>query len=106
MNKTEFVNALAAKRNVTKKQAAELANDVIGIIEDAVASGEGFSINGSFALKTVYKPEQTKWNEMLQKDIIVPAKTVAKLTVGKPLKERINLLTAKHKETVTDVVPF
>lgn len=106
MNKAEFVNALAAKRNVTKKQAAELANDVIGIIEDAVASGEGFSINGSFALKTVYKPEQTKWNEMLQKDITVPAKTTVKLSVGKPLKERVNLLTAKHKETATDVVPF
>ena len=101
MNKAEFVSAIAEKRGISKKQATEIANDVIGIIEDAVATGhgkeKGFALTGSFALKTVYKPAKTKWNEMLQKDIYVPAKTAVKLTVGKPLKERVKLLTAKHE---------
>ena len=112
MNKAEFISALAEKRGIPKTQAASLAADVLGIIEDAVASGEGFAITGSFALKTVFKPAKTQWNEMLQKDITVPAKTVVKLTVGKPLKERVKLLTAKcekeqaDKETPDDEKPF
>lgn len=110
MNKAEFVSAIAEKRGISKKQATEIANDVIGIIEDAVATGhgkeKGFALTGSFALKTVYKPAKTKWNEMLQKDIYVPAKTVVKLTVGKPLKERVQALTTQNSENSSDVKPF
>ena len=110
MNKSEFVSALAEKRGISKKDATVLANDVLGIIEDAVASGEGFAITGSFAIKTTYKPAKTQWNEMLQKDINIPAKTVVKLTVGKPLKERVKLLTPKYEaenaEKNEEVKPF
>lgn len=95
MNKAEFISAIAEKRGITKKEATAVANDVLGIIEDAVASGEGFAITGSFAIKTAFKPAKTQWNEMLQKNITIPAKTVVKLTVGKPLKERAKLLTPK-----------
>lgn len=105
MNKQNFVDAIAEKRGISKKEAKGIADDVLNIIEDAVASGEGFAITGSFAIKTVYKPAKTQWNEMLQKDINIPAKTVVKLTVGKPLKERVKLLTAECKKD-TDVQPF
>lgn len=107
MNKQNFVDAIAQKRGITKKEAKSIADDVLSIIEDAVATSDGkengFAITGSFALKTVYKPAKTKWSEMLQKDINVPAKTVVKLTVGKPLKERVQALTAQNS---SDVKPF
>lgn len=106
MNKQNFVDAIAAKRGISKKEAKSIADDVLNIIEDAVASGEGFTITGSFAIKTAYKPAKTQWNEMLQKDINIPAKTVVKLTVGKPLKERVKLLTAEYEKKNSADKPF
>ncbi len=98
MNKQNFIEAIAAKRGISKKEAKEIAEDVLGIIEDAVASGEGFAITGSFALKTVYKPAKKHWVEMIQQEVTTPAKTVVKLSIGKPLKERVNQLTAQHED--------
>lgn len=109
MNKQEFIEAIAERRGITKKEATTIASDVLEIITDAIASGKGFAITGCFAIKTEYKPAKTQWNEMLQKDINVPAKTVAKFTVGKPLKERLKALTIEFENCEvdkTDVKPF
>lgn len=97
MKKQEFINAIAEKRGISKKAATEIANDVLGIIEDAVASGEGFNITGSFAIKTQYKEAKTKWNEMLQREVTSAAKTVIKFSAGSRMKERVAELTAKYE---------
>ena len=53
MNKADLINALAAKNEISKKDAEKAVNAVLGLIEEALKNGEKVQIMGfgSFEVK-------------------------------------------------------
>lgn len=61
MNKADLINALAAKNEISKKDAEKAVNAVLGLIEEALKNGEKVQIMGfgSFEVKSA-PPEPVK----------------------------------------------
>jgi len=73
MNKTELVNAIAAKEGIEKKCAEKAVNAVVAAISDALAAGEKVQLIGfgtfevrARAAKEARNPEQAKQSRLQQ----------------------------------------
>ncbi|MCR5077385.1 MAG: HU family DNA-binding protein [Prevotella sp.] len=74
MNKTELAAAVAARAEISKKDAAQLINFVFGAISDTVCEkGEEVAIPdfGKFSLKAV--PERKGRNPQTGEELTIPA---------------------------------
>jgi len=90
MNKTELVNAIAAKSGLSKKNSEAALNALISSVEDALVAGEkvvlvGF---GTFEVKT--RAERKGRNPQTKQEIIIPASKAPVFKAGKGLKDKVN----------------
>lgn len=86
MNKTELIEALATKTNISKKAAKENVEALIEVISETLAKKEEVALTGFLILKTVAKAATTARIPGTDKIVDVPAKTVVKAVIGKNLK--------------------
>jgi len=89
MREKEFVDKLAAKRDISKKEAESIVED-FGIIlsEGLLAVGQVvFNDLGKFVLQA--KPAREARNPMTGETVKVPAKTVAKWQPNKKFKDEV-----------------
>ena len=90
MNKSDLINALREKENLTEKNASEVVNLVFDGFINALKKGDRVEIRG-FASFTVRKyGSYTGRNPRTGKQVKVEAKRFPFLKVGKELKERVN----------------
>ena len=90
MNKSELAKAIAAKADLTQKQASVVLDSMIDIIQDTVASGEKLTLIG-FGTFEAKKYAATKArNPRTGETVAVPAKTVPAFKPGKSFKEKVN----------------
>jgi len=89
MNKSELIEALAAKRGLSLKKAEEIVNTIFDSMAHALKSGERIEIRGlgSFVVND-YKA-YTGRNPKTGESIKVNPKKLPFFKVGKELKERI-----------------
>jgi integration host factor subunit beta len=89
MNKSEMIEALAAKKGISLKKAEEIINTIFGSMTDAMLSGDRIEIRGfgSFVVND-YKA-YTGRNPKTGDSIAVKPKRLPFFKVGKELKERI-----------------
>jgi integration host factor subunit beta len=89
MNKSELIEALAAKRGLSLKKAEEIVNTIFDSMALALKSGERIEIRGlgSFVVND-YKA-YTGRNPKTGESIKVNPKKLPFFKVGKELKERI-----------------
>jgi integration host factor subunit beta len=89
MNKSELIEQLALKKEVSVKRAEEIVNLVFSSMTDALAEGDRIEIRGlgSFVVKDygTYTGRNPKTGEPIQ----VEPKKLPFFKVGKELKERI-----------------
>lgn len=87
MNKIEFVKAVAARANVTEKEAAVVTNAVLNEIMEAVAKGETVTFVGfgSFGTKTI--PART--GEFRGKKYVTKAHPAPAFHAGKAFKDKV-----------------
>jgi DNA-binding protein HU-beta len=90
MNKTELVNAIAAKSGLSKKNSEAALNALISSVEDALVAGEkvvlvGF---GTFEVKT--RAERKGRNPQTKEEIIIPSSKAPVFKAGKGLKDKVN----------------
>ncbi|GFE60995.1 HU family DNA-binding protein [Geobacter sp. AOG2] len=89
MNKSELIEQLAIKKDISNKRAEEIVNLIFNSMTDAMVEGERIEIRGlgSFVIKDygTYTGRNPKTGEQ----ITVSPKKLPFFKVGKELKERV-----------------
>ncbi len=90
MTKSELIDAIAARADLTKARAEMVVNCVFDTMTNALRDGEGIEIRGfgSFTVRP-YKPYAGR-NPRTGNPVPVPAKRLPFFKVGKELKELVN----------------
>jgi integration host factor subunit beta len=90
MTKSELIDAMAARANLTKARAELVVNCVFDAMTEALEKGEGIEIRGfgSFTVRP-YKAYSGR-NPRTGEPVPVPAKRLPFFKVGKELKELVN----------------
>ncbi len=90
MTKSELIEAIAARGELTKARAELVVNCVFEAMTEALQKGEGIEIRGygSFTVRP-YKPYAGR-NPRTGQPVPVPAKRLPFFKVGKELKELVN----------------
>ena len=82
MNKSELIEAVAAKAQVSKAEAAKIIDAALEAAVEAVKKGEGVQIVGYASIKVVNKAARTVKNPATGAIINVPARKVVKIKSG------------------------
>lgn len=89
MNKTELVNAIAEKAQLTKVQAKAALEASMEAIAEELAKGEKVALVGFGTYSVVEKGERTGINPATKAKITIPAKKVIKFKAGAELAEKV-----------------
>jgi len=89
MNKTELVAAVAAKAELSKKDAEAAVNAVFDSVKDALAEGDKVSLIGfgTFSVKT--RAARTGLNPRTKETIEIPESRVPAFKAGSALKDAV-----------------
>ena len=90
MNKAEFIDAVAAKAGLSKKDAKGAVDAVLETITESLFKKESVSFIGFGTFTTADRAARTAKVPGTDKTVDVPATTVAKFKVGKALKEAVS----------------
>ena len=90
MNKTELIDAVAKKGELTKKDAEKAVNAVLDAVTDALAAGEKIQIVnfGTFEVKT--RAARTGRNPKTGEAMEIAASKTPAFSAGKALKDAVN----------------
>lgn len=86
MNKTELIAAVAEKTGLTKVEAKNAVEAVMGTIVEALQKGDKLSLVGFGTFSVSERGERKARNIKTGAEIIVPAKKVVKFKAGADLK--------------------
>ena len=89
MNKTELVNAIAEKAQLTKVQAKAALDATMEAIAEELAKGEKVALVGFGTYSVVEKGERTGINPATKAKIVIPAKKVIKFMAGAELAAKV-----------------
>ena len=89
MNKSELIEAIVAKSNLSKKDAEAALNATVEAIKAALKAGEKVQLVGfgTFAVKE--RAARTGFNPATGAKITIPASKVPTFAAGKALKDEI-----------------
>lgn len=90
MNKTELVAAIAAKADLTKKDAEKALAAVISSVSDALASGDKVQLVGFGTFEVRKRDARTGKNPRTGAAIKIAASKVPAFKAGKALKDIVN----------------
>ena len=90
MNKSELIDAIAAKAGITKAQAGDALNTTIEAISGALSKKDSVALVGFGTFSTTHKPARVGRNPSTGKELNIEAKTVAKFKPGKGLSDAVN----------------
>jgi len=89
VTKAEFVDKLAAKSGMTKKDAASVVDAFLEVVSEALAKGEDVQFTG-FGKFYVQKREAREGrNPRTKEKMVIPASAVPKFSAGAALKNKV-----------------
>jgi len=89
MKKAEFIDAVAEKTGLSKKDTTETLNAMLETIESALVAKKSISFIGFGTFSTAERAARTARVPGTDKTVQVPATTAVKFKVGKKLKEAV-----------------
>ena len=90
MNKTQLIEAVAAKTDLTKKQAEAAVNATIASVIEALKAGDKVQLVGFGTFEVKERGERTGRNPKTGETITIAAAKHPAFTAGKALKESVN----------------
>lgn len=90
MNKTELIEVVATKAEMTKKDAAEAINAFTEVVTEQLAKGEQIQILGFGTFVVSERKAREGKNPQTGETIKIDACKVPKFKVGKCLKDMVN----------------
>ena len=89
MNKSEFINAVAAKGELDKKAAEKAVNAVFGAVEDALKAGEKVQLVGFGTFEVKERAEKQGRNPKTGETMTIAASKTPAFKAGKAFKDAI-----------------
>jgi DNA-binding protein HU-beta len=89
MNKGEFIDRLADRTNLTKKEARKLLDTVLGLVQETMLRGEDVKLVGFGKFAVRARKASSRINPQTKRPIQVPAKVVPLFKPGKELKRQV-----------------
>ncbi|MBR6765295.1 MAG: HU family DNA-binding protein [Clostridia bacterium] len=89
MNKADLINALAAKNEISKKDAEKAVNAVLDLIAGALKDGEKVQIMGFGSFEVKERAARTGKNPATGATIEIAASKAVVFKAGKALKDSI-----------------
>ena len=90
MNKTELVAAIAAKTELTKKDAEKAPKAFTDVVAEELKKGEKIQLVGFGTFEVVKRAARTGVNPATGKKIKIKASKAPKFKAGKALKDSVN----------------
>ena len=90
MNKADLINALAAKNEISKKDAEKAVNGVLALIQEALKKDEKVQIMGFGSFEVKKRAARTGKNPATGATIKIKASKAVVFKAGKALKDSIN----------------
>ncbi len=90
MNKSELVAALAAKAEISKKDAEKALNAFVDSISDSLIKGEKVQLIGFGTFEVKNRPARTARNPRTGAEIKIAATKAPAFKAGKALKDKVN----------------
>jgi len=89
MNKSDLINAIAAKSGMSKKDSEKALSAVVGSIEDALKKGDKVQIVGFGTFSVKDRAARMGLNPKTKQEIKIPATKAPAFKAGKDLKEAV-----------------
>lgn len=89
MNRSEFIEQLAKKAGLTKRDATEATKAMLDLITDALADNKSVHLAGFGKFEVRTRKASVRINPQTRQRINIPAKAVPAFRSGKPLKEAV-----------------
>ena len=90
MNKSELVDAIAKKAEITKKDTQAILDAFTEVVTKTLKKGDKVAITGFGSWEVRQRAARTGRNPRTKKAIKIPACKVPKFRPGKTLKEVVN----------------
>ena len=90
MNKTQLIEAVAEKAEISKKDADKAVTAVLETIVDRVADGEDVRIVGFGTFERRERKERTGCDPRTNEKITIPASKVPAFKAGKAFKDAVD----------------
>lgn len=90
MNKTELINAVAEKAELSKKDAEAAVTAMIDAITGALVEGEKVQLVGFGAFEVKARAERVGRNLQTKETITIPASKTPVFKAGKALKDAVS----------------
>ena len=90
MNKSDLIEAVAAKTGDTKKNAEASINALIDVIAESLKDGEKIQVVGFGSFEVRERAERKGRNPQTGKEMKIAAKKAPVFKAGKALKDAVN----------------
>ncbi|HGJ5877928.1 MAG TPA: HU family DNA-binding protein [Arsenophonus nasoniae] len=90
MNKTEVINQIAEKADLTKKDSEKALNALIETVTEALKAGDEVQLVGFGSFQVKQRAAREGRNPQTGKVIQIAASNVPSFKAGKTLKEAVN----------------
>lgn len=98
MNKTELVAAIAAKSELSKKDAEKALKAFTDVVAAELTKGEKIQLVGFGTFEVVDRPAREGRNPKTGATMKIPASKAPKFKAGKALKDSVNAGKGKKKK--------
>jgi len=89
VNRKEFIDGMAEKFGISKKQATNELKHVLEHLTDCVTAGEDVNITGYLKVKIKEVQERMGRNPQTGENVVIPTHNQVRVSVGKKLKEAV-----------------
>ena len=90
MKKLQLIDAVAAKAQITKKEAAAAVNAVLDVVAETLAQGGDVKITGFGGFEVKERAARTGRNPKTGETVEIPASKYVAFSAGSTLKEKVN----------------
>lgn len=89
MNRKEFINGMAEKYEISKKQASIELKHVLDYMVDCVSEGNEVGITGYLKVKVKEVQERMGHNPQTGDQVVIPAHKQVRVSVGNKIKQAV-----------------
>ena len=90
MNKTELVDAIAAKTELSKKDAEKALKAFVDVVTEELKKGEKIQLVGFGTFEVAERAARTGRNPRTKEEMTIAASKAPKFKAGKQLKDAVN----------------
>ncbi|MDR0674324.1 MAG: HU family DNA-binding protein [Zoogloeaceae bacterium] len=98
LNKTELIEALAAKADISKTAAGNALDALLEVVTETLVAGGGISLVGFGSLTVGERAARTGRNPQTGAPLKIAASRVAKFSAGAKLKAALNAAKGKGRK--------